>query len=176
MLTPQTFWCSRNYLASPRKFIQPANIFSMRENIVLIPEIYCVSCADFWVSSILGMPACRHYVIDPLLAASAPPGGVSISFWLHCSSSSTPSYVSPKTWGLLLLNVAPLPSISSLQAASITTATNAATALIDGLCHQTWNQEWESACGSCGMPKKCNIAAVFRERGTSSWLTDDLWC
>ena len=53
----------------------------MRGNIVLIPEIYCVSCADFWVSSILGMPVCRHYVIDPLLAASAPPGGVLISFW-----------------------------------------------------------------------------------------------
>jgi len=54
----------------------------MRENILLIPS---VSCADFWVSSILGMLACRYYVIDPLLAASAPPGGASISFWLHCS-------------------------------------------------------------------------------------------
>jgi len=45
----------------------------MRENILLIPEIYSVSCADFWVASILGMLACRYYVIDPLLAASAPP-------------------------------------------------------------------------------------------------------
>jgi len=42
----------------------------MRENILLVRKIYCVSCADFWVLSILGMPACRDYVIDPLLAAS----------------------------------------------------------------------------------------------------------
>ena len=27
MLTPQTFWCSCNYLALPRKYIQPVNIF-----------------------------------------------------------------------------------------------------------------------------------------------------
>ena len=58
----------------------------MCENILLIPEIYSVSCVDFWVSSILGMLACRYYVIDPLLATLAPPGGASISFWLHCCS------------------------------------------------------------------------------------------
>ena len=44
----------------------------MREHILVVPETYCLSCADFWVSPILGMSACRHYVIDPLLAASAP--------------------------------------------------------------------------------------------------------
>jgi len=46
----------------------------MRENILLVRKNYCVSCADFWVLSILGLPACRDYVIDPLLAASACPG------------------------------------------------------------------------------------------------------
>ena len=44
----------------------------MRNFFLLIPKFFCASCADFWVPSILGMPACRYYVIDPLLAASAP--------------------------------------------------------------------------------------------------------
>ena len=34
-------------------------------------KFFCVSCADFWVSSILGMLACCYHVIDPLLAALA---------------------------------------------------------------------------------------------------------
>jgi len=55
----------------------------MHENILLIPS---VSCADFWVSSILGMLACRYYVIDPLLATSAPPGGASGYIVVACSS------------------------------------------------------------------------------------------
>ena len=40
------------------------------------------------------------------------------------------------------------PSVSSFQAGSIATTANAATALVDGLCHLTWYQEWESAAPS----------------------------
>ena len=58
-------------------FFNAQRYFSMCKNILLVPKIYYFSCVDFWVSSILGMPACCHYAIDSLLAALALPGRAS---------------------------------------------------------------------------------------------------
>ena len=62
---PQKFIHFPRYLFAARKYFQGPG------NFLLLPGIYYVLCADFLFSTILGVPWCRDYVIDLLLAASA---------------------------------------------------------------------------------------------------------